>query len=262
MEVARANLLGVGVSAVNYDLAMKTIDAWTAEKSAHYVCVATVNALVQSQHDEEFRRIHNRAGLVTPDGMPLVWLARLMGFEHTRRVYGPDLLLQVCRRSVGRLRHYFYGGGPGVAEVLASKLGARCPGLLIAGTGSPPFYPGTRRYRPLTDEEEKALVESIDNSSADIVWVGLGTPYQERWMAKYVRKLKAPVLVGVGAAFDFHTGLVKQAPVWMQRNGLEWLFRLLVEPRRLWRRYLIGNSVFLWLILCQALGRRPPPLDS
>jgi N-acetylglucosaminyldiphosphoundecaprenol N-acetyl-beta-D-mannosaminyltransferase len=262
VEIARANILGIGVSAIDYDLAATEMERWARQNSPHYVCVATVNALVQGQNDQEFRRIHNAAGLVTPDGMPLVWLSRLMGFRQVQRVYGPDLLLHVCRRSAGNLRHYFYGGRPGVADLLARNLGAQCPGLLVAGTGAPPVYPGTTRYRPLTSEEESALIETINNSGADIVWVGLGTPYQERWMAEHVRKLRAPVLVGVGAAFDFHTGLVRQAPHWMQRAGLEWLFRLIMEPRRLWRRYLIGNSIFLWLILCQALGRRPPPLDA
>jgi N-acetylglucosaminyldiphosphoundecaprenol N-acetyl-beta-D-mannosaminyltransferase len=238
------------------------MERWIQQNSPHYVCVATVNALVQCQNDEGFRRIHNAAGLVTPDGMPLVWLSRLMGFRQTQRVYGPDLLLHVCRHSVGCLRHFFYGGCPGVAELLATKLSQRFPGLLIAGTDAPPVYAGTTRYRPLTDNEERVLVETINTSGADIVWIGLGTPYQERWMAEHVRKLRAPVLVGVGAAFDFHTGLVKQAPRWMQQAGLEWLFRLMAEPHRLWKRYLIGNSVFLWLILRQVLGKRPQPLDA
>ncbi len=262
MEIARANILGVGVSAIDYDLAVDQMERWIQRNSPHYVCVATVNAVVQSQNDEEFRRIHNAAGLVTPDGMPLVWLSRLMGFKQVQRVYGPDLLLQVCGRSAGRFRHYFYGGRPGVAELLANKLVQRFPGLLIAGTGAPPVYRGTTQYRPLTEDEEGTLIATINNSAADILWIGLGTPYQERWMAEHVGRLKVPVLVGVGAAFDFHTGLVSQAPRWMQQAGLEWLFRLTMEPRRLWRRYLIGNSVFLWLILRQALGKRPPPLDA
>jgi len=262
VEIARANILGIGVSVINYELATAEMERWVRENSPHYVCVATVNAVVQSQNDEQFRRIHNLAGLVTPDGMPLVWLARLMGYRQIRRVYGPDLLLHVCRHSIGRSRHYFYGGRPGVAGLLAAKLCRRFPGLLIAGVGTPPFYPGTTRYRPLTDDEERGLINSINHSGADMVWFGLGMPYQERWMARLLNKLNAPVLVGVGAAFDFHTGLVKQAPRWMQQTGLEWVFRLMMEPRRLWRRYLIGNSVFLWLLLRQALGRRPPPLDA
>jgi N-acetylglucosaminyldiphosphoundecaprenol N-acetyl-beta-D-mannosaminyltransferase len=262
VEIARANILGVGVSAIDYDLAETQMKRWIKQHSPSYVCVATVNSLVQSQTDEELRRIHNAAGLVTPDGMPLVWLSRLMGFRQTQRVYGPDLLLHVCRHSVGNLRHYFYGGRPGVAELLARTLRERIPGLLVAGTGAPPFYEGTTRYRPLTDNEEWTLIETINNSNPDIVWIGLGTPYQERWMAEHVRKLSAPVLVGVGAAFDFHTGLLKQAPRWIQQTGLEWLFRLSMEPRRLWKRYLIGNSVFLWLILKQALVKRPLAIEA
>jgi N-acetylglucosaminyldiphosphoundecaprenol N-acetyl-beta-D-mannosaminyltransferase len=262
LEIARTNILGIGVSAIDYDLAAAEIERWIRENSPHYVCVATVNAVVQSQNDEHLRRIHNLAGLVTPDGMPLVWLGRLMGYRQIQRVYGPDLLLHVCRNSIGRLRHYFYGGRSGVAELLTTKLCQRFPGLLVAGTGTPPVYPGTTRYRALMDDEERAMIDTINQSGADVVWFGLGTPYQERWMAGLLNKLNAPVLIGVGAAFDFHAGLVKQAPRWMQQLGLEWLFRLMMEPRRLWRRYLIGNSVFLWLLLRQALGRRPPPLDA
>lgn len=262
MTIPRVNILGVGVSAIDYDIAEAEIKRWIQNRSRSYVCVATVNSLVHSQNHEEFRRIHNAAGLVTPDGMPLVWLSRIMGFRHTRRVYGPDLMLRVCQHSAPQLRHYFYGGRPGVAELLARKLCARYPGIAVAGTGAPPVYDGTTRYRPLDQDEEHALVERINNCNPDIVWIGLGTPYQEHWMAEYVNKLTAPVLVGVGAAFDFHAGLVKQAPRWVQQAGLEWLFRLSKEPRRLWRRYLIGNSMFLWLILKYAMGKQVLPIEN
>jgi N-acetylglucosaminyldiphosphoundecaprenol N-acetyl-beta-D-mannosaminyltransferase len=206
---------------------------------------------MESQWDEELRHIHNAAGLVTPDGMPLVWLSRLMGFHQVQRVYGPDLMLALCERSALQgYRQFFYGGAPGVAEKLLAQLQTRFPSLQIAGFHSPPF-------RLLTPEEDAAVIDHINMVKPHILWVGISTPKQERWMADHVGRLNATVLIGVGAAFDFHAGLRKQAPHWMQRSGLEWFFRLLMEPRRLWRRYLLNNPWFLWLILLQALGKNP-----
>jgi len=182
---------------------------------------------MECQRDPELRRIYNASGMTTPDGMPLVWLSRLHGYHHVDRVYGPDLMLALCERSVKRgYRHFFYGGAEGVPEHLAARLQSRFPGLIVAGTYSPPF-------RPLRPEEDEQIVQLINETSPDIVWVGLGSPKQERWMAEHIDRLTAPVLIGVGAAFDFHTGRKPQAPRWMQRSGLEWLFRLLTEPRRL-----------------------------
>lgn len=247
--VPRVNILGVGVSAINMEMALLSIDDWISQCEPHYVCVSGVHGVMESQRDEELRRIHNAAGLVTPDGMPLVWLSHLSGFRHVERVYGPDLLLATCARSSERgYRHFFYGGADGVAEKLTMKLCSRFPELTIVGFHTPPF-------RPLTPEEDRVVVECINATQPDIVWVGMSTPKQERWMAAHVGKLSAPVLIGVGAAFDFHAGIKKQAPRWMQRNGLEWFFRLLMEPRRLWRRYLINNPSFVWLALLQMLGR-------
>jgi N-acetylglucosaminyldiphosphoundecaprenol N-acetyl-beta-D-mannosaminyltransferase len=256
MTIPRANILGVGVSVINMVMALHAIEGWIARRESHYICVTGVHGVMESQRDAELRRIHSTAGLVTPDGMPLVWLSRRMGFRHVERVYGPDLLLAVCERSLAwGSCHFFYGGAPGVAETLARRLQSRFPGLRLAGTYSPPF-------RPLTLEEDQAVVERINAAQPDIVWVGMSTPKQERWMAEHVGRLSASVLVGVGAAFDFHAGLKRQAPRWMQTSGLEWLFRLLVEPRRLWRRYLINNPWFLWLILLQALGKEPYALEA
>jgi N-acetylglucosaminyldiphosphoundecaprenol N-acetyl-beta-D-mannosaminyltransferase len=255
MKIPRANILGVGVSAIDMAMALRAIEGWIVRREPHYICVTTVHGVMESQWDEELRRIHNAAGLVTPDGMPLVWLSRLMGFRRVERVYGPDLLLAVCEWSTEwGYRHFFYGGGPGVAEKLAARLQSRFPGLKLAGTYSPPF-------RPLTPEEDKAVVEFINTAQPDIVWVGISTPKQERWMAEHVGRLSAPVLAGVGAAFDFQAGLKRQAPRWVQQSGLEWVFRLLMEPRRLWRRYLINNPWFLWLMLLQALGKEPYALE-
>jgi N-acetylglucosaminyldiphosphoundecaprenol N-acetyl-beta-D-mannosaminyltransferase len=251
MPISRVNILGVQVSAINMALALTTIEQWIARHDQHYVCVTGVHGVMESQGDEELRRIHNAAGLVTPDGMPLVWLSRLKGFRQVERVYGPDLLLEVCERSARQgYRQFFYGGAPGVAERLAARLQARFPGLQIAGVDSPP-------YRPLTPEEDAAIIEAINAANPSILWIGLSTPKQERWMAAHLGQLKAPVLIGVGAAFDFHAGVKRQAPRWMQRSGLEWSFRLAMEPRRLWRRYLVNNPRFLWLVLLQTLGRRP-----
>ncbi len=247
-SLSRTNILGVGVSAVNLEMALNQIDGWITSKDHQYICVTGVHGVIESQRDEQLRIIHNRAGLVTPDGMPLVWLSRWMGNKQVSRVYGPDLLLAVCEQSLrSGWSHYFYGGGAGIADQLAERLQARYPGINIAGVECPP-------YRPLTDAEDQAVVERINASGADILWVGLGAPKQEYWMAAHLGRIQAPVMIGVGAAFDFHAGVKKQAPLWMQRSGLEWLFRLGSEPKRLWKRYLINNPLFIALVLLQWMG--------
>lgn len=244
----RVNVLGVGVSAITMGDALTHIARWIATSARHYVCVTGVHGVMESHVDPALKEIHNRAGLVTPDGMPLVWLSWLHGHRRVERVYGPDLMLACCEASVARgYRHFFYGGDTGVPELLAARLQQRFPGLIIAGTWSPPF-------RELSAAEEQAMIERIGAARPDIVWVGLSTPKQERWMARYVGRLRAPVLIGVGAAFDMHAGVKKQAPRWMQRSGLEWLFRLSSEPRRLGRRYLVNNPWFLWRLLLQSSG--------
>jgi N-acetylglucosaminyldiphosphoundecaprenol N-acetyl-beta-D-mannosaminyltransferase len=246
----RVDILGVGVSAIDMGLAVETITRWIETREPHYVCVTGVHGVMESQDDERLRAIHNAAGLVTPDGMPLVWISRWRGHRHVRRVYGPDLMLAVCAASVERgWRHFFYGGGEGTPELLADRLRERFPGILVAGTYSPPF-------RALSEDEDADIVRRIDAAAADIVWVGLSTPKQERWMSEHVRRLAAPVLVGVGAAFDFHAGLKRQAPRWMQRAGLEWLFRMASEPKRLGPRYAVNNPRFVWRILKSA-ARKP-----
>ena len=249
IDPRRVDVLGVGVSAVDMETALATIDRWIATRESQYVCVTGVHGVMESQRDEELRRIHNRAGMVTPDGMPLVWLSRLAGQGHVRRVYGPDLMLACCQRSPGiGHRHFFYGGAEGVPQRLIDRLQARFPGLAVAGGYSPPFG-------ALSPEEDEAIVRRINGANADIVWVGLSTPKQEHWMSEHRERLSAPVLIGVGAAFDFNAGLKRQAPRWMQQSGTEWLFRLLTEPRRLWRRYLINNPVFVWKVLVRFLTR-------
>jgi len=246
----RFNVLGVRVSAINPRDALDTIRLWIDQRQRRYVCVTGVHGVMESVNDPSLRAIHNGAGMVTPDGMPLVWLAWLNGWRRADRVYGPDLMLNVCgAQSMRNATHFLYGGGDGVAERLADSLRARIPGIRIAGTHTPPFR------RP-TPEEDSAAVDAINASNADIVWVGLSTPKQERWMAEHRSRLQAPVLIGVGAAFDFHAGLKRQAPRLIQRSGLEWLFRLCTEPRRLWRRYLSNNPRFIYHVLLQSAGVR------
>jgi len=248
-ESLRVDVLGVEVSAIDMGQALAVIQGWIARRERQYVCVTGVHGVMESQRDPELRRIHNTAGLVTPDGMPLVWLARRAGFHHVDRVYGPDLMLACCELSVQHgYRHFFYGGAPGVPERLADRLVKRLPGLRVVGTFSPPF-------RSAGAAESDDVIQHINAAGADIVWVGLSTPKQERWMHVHRGRLAAPVLIGVGAAFDFLAGTKRQAPRWMQRSGLEWLFRLGQEPRRLWRRYSYNNLRFIAGILRQG-GRR------
>jgi len=250
--IRRVDVLGVGVSAINMDMAVAEVTRWIEEDERNYVCVTGVHGVMESQSDPELLRIHNESGLTTPDGMPMVWSAHKAGADHVSRVYGPDLMLELCERAAERgWTAYLYGGKEGVPELLTERLQARFPGLEIVGAYSPPF-------RELSEAEEAAIVEEINRVDPDIVWVGLSTPKQERWVAKHVDRLQARALLAVGAAFDFHAGLVPQAPSWMQRSGLEWLFRLAKEPKRLWRRYLGNNPRFLWAILRRRPTLRPP----
>jgi N-acetylglucosaminyldiphosphoundecaprenol N-acetyl-beta-D-mannosaminyltransferase len=243
----RFDVLGLPVSAITMADAVAVIDGWIRDRTPHYVCVTGVHGVMESRRDGDLLQIHRGAGLVTPDGMPLVWLAHFEGRSRVERVYGPDLLLECCRRSLEtKSSHFFYGGAEGIAERLVDRLSARFPGLAVAGTYCPPF-------RPLTREEDDRLVDTINAANPDIVWVGLSTPKQERWMAAHVGRLRASALIGVGAAFDFHAGVKRQAPRWMQRSGLEWTFRLATEPRRLWRRYLVNNPSFVWQVARERL---------
>ncbi|CAN5778183.1 WecB/TagA/CpsF family glycosyltransferase [soil metagenome] len=248
--IARVDVLGVRVSAIDMESGIAEIGRWIATGEQHYVCVTGVHGVMESQRDEELRRIHNQSGLTTPDGMPMVWAGRWAGARWMRRVYGPDLMLALCERAAREgWSSYFYGGKDGVPERLAEQLTARFPGLRVVGTYSPPF-------RALSEAEDEELIERINGAAPDLLWVGLSTPKQERWMAAHVGRIQAPVMLGVGAAFDIHAGTLAQAPHWMQRSGLEWLYRLLREPRRLWRRYFYNNPRFAFSIM-----RRRPKLD-
>jgi N-acetylglucosaminyldiphosphoundecaprenol N-acetyl-beta-D-mannosaminyltransferase len=252
----QVNILGVGISAISMEDALEQIAYWIEHRDRDYVSVCNVHTVMECQQDPHMRRAVNGAGMATPDGMPLVWLGRKKSGRDVRRVYGPDLMLALCQLSARRgYSHYFYGGAEGIPELLAERLKARIPGLEVAGGYSPPF-------RPLTPEQDARIVSQINAAHPDIVWVGLGTPKQDLWMASHRDRLTAPVLIAVGAAFDFHAGRKKQAPRWMQRSGLEWLFRLMTEPRRLWRRYLVYNPLFVTLVLLQAVGLRKYTLDT
>ncbi len=243
------SVLGVRVHAVQVPDAVLELEHWIAErKGARYVAVTGMHGVTEARQDPAFRAILNGADLVVPDGMPLVWLGRLHGHGLKRRVYGPELMLAFFERTARRgHRHFFYGGAPGVPQELAETLVARFPGTKVAGTYSPPF-------RSLSAEEGAQIVQEINAAQADVLWVGLSTPKQERWMYEHRDLLNVPVMVGVGAAFDFHTGRMKQAPVWMRENGFEWLFRLLHEPRRLWRRYILQGSQFVLNVSLELVG--------
>jgi N-acetylglucosaminyldiphosphoundecaprenol N-acetyl-beta-D-mannosaminyltransferase len=237
------------VDAVQITDVVALMEEWIARRDGcRDVAVTGMHGVMEAQHDGQFKTILNGAGMVVADGMPLVWIGRRHGFEMRRRVYGPELMETFCRETAKKgCRHFFYGGAPGVAKDLAERFAARFPGMIVAGTYSPPF-------RALTRKEDCEIIEAIERAQADIVWVGLSTPKQERWMSEHRERLNVPVLVGVGAAFDFHTGRIAQAPEWMQESGLEWLFRLTMEPRRLWQRYLLYGAEFVALVLLESLG--------
>jgi N-acetylglucosaminyldiphosphoundecaprenol N-acetyl-beta-D-mannosaminyltransferase len=244
----RVNILGVGVSALNMEIALRETELLLDRGQQGYICVTGVHGIMEAQSDEGFRGILNRSFLTTPDGMPTVWLGRMQGFKEMSRVYGPDYMLGVCERSVTRgYRHFLYGGKPGVAEELRTALTRKFPGLQIVGTYTPPF-------RPLSTEEENDLRFQLEASQADVLWCGLSTPKQERFMAAYCQRMPVKLMVGVGAAFDLLSGNLSEAPDWMKNAGLQWLYRLMKEPGRLWRRYLLNNPRFTWLTFLQLTG--------
>jgi N-acetylglucosaminyldiphosphoundecaprenol N-acetyl-beta-D-mannosaminyltransferase len=250
LQAPRTNILGVGISAVDMQDAIMLSDSLIRENRKGYVCVTGVHGVIEAQSDEAFRRILNRSFMTTPDGMPLVWIGRIQGQTRMRRVYGPDYMVDMCRFSVSRgYRHFLYGGDHGIAERLATELVRRCPGLQIVGTYTPPF-------RPLNSNEETELVALVAEKKPDVFWVGLSTPKQERFMAQFLNKLDVKLMVGVGAAFDIHTGEIKDASPWVKKAGLQWLHRLAQEPHRLWRRYLVNNPKFIWNIGLQFLRLR------
>jgi N-acetylglucosaminyldiphosphoundecaprenol N-acetyl-beta-D-mannosaminyltransferase len=261
----KVSVLGVGISTTSYSDAVRVCGELIADapcesaSSTHegrYVCVTSAHGLVLARSDDRFRAILNGAVLVTPDGMPVVWALRSFGVSGQNRVYGPDLMLELLKQAeaVGH-RVFLYGGRPDTLHALASRLEGRYPELKIVGSYSPPF-------RPMTADEDAALIAMIRRLQPHLIFVGLSTPKQEYWMASHARAFPGAVLIGVGAAFDFHAGRVSQAPRWMQQLGLEWAFRLASEPRRLWRRYILITPRFLPLWGLQKLGLLSPRLNS
>ena len=257
----RVNVLGVGISPINLDIAEELIFEAIESGEQGYVGVTGVHGVSEAQSDPKFKDILNNTFLNTPDGMPMVWYAQLNGYKKVSRVYGPDLMLNICSRSTEcDVKHFFYGGREGIAEKLKSNLKEKFPGIQVVGTYTPPF-------RPLTNDEEIEVRNKINDSGAHCIWVGLSTPKQEKFMSGFLNKYGknysgdsslegSKIFFGVGAAFDFHAGLIPQAPSWMQSCGLEWFYRLCKEPRRLWKRYLKNNPLFLFRAFMQILGLR------
>jgi N-acetylglucosaminyldiphosphoundecaprenol N-acetyl-beta-D-mannosaminyltransferase len=244
-------VLGIPLALTDYDRTLDWIDRMVASDTRGYVCVAAVHTVMESQEDPDLRAAVLASSLTVPDGQPLVWAMNALGHDLSSRVYGPDLMDRACARAAETgQRFYLYGGrNQGALVQLALNLRRRHPGLRIVGGYSPP-------YRELTDDERRAIAREIDASEAEVVWVGIGVPKQEKWMAAMRPRLRAPILIGVGAAFDFHAGLVPQAPGWMQTAGLEWAYRLAHEPRRLWRRYVRYNPLFVAAFARQLIRHR------
>ena len=246
----RITILGVEVSPSTMKGTAERVAEAVRSRRKLRLAFCTAHMMTESQRDPALKEAVNGCDVVATDGMPLVWLCRLKGAGYARRVYGPDAMLAFCEYGLEHgWRHYFYGATPAKLHRLEGRLRASFPGLQVAGSYSPPF-------RALTPAEKQDVARRINAAQPDLVWVGLGMPKQELWAAEFQPALDAPVILAVGAAFDFHSGAVKQAPPWMQRSGTEWLFRLSQEPGRLWRRYLIGNAVFVWLLAKEFITSR------
>lgn len=245
-------ILGMRVDAGTYMTAIRRIVDWATKGESRYVSIATVNNVMESYDDSAFQNIMNEADMVTSDGMPLVWGLRALGLKKAERVYGPDLMpMMLGAAEVEGIPVGFYGADAGTLDKIQELSKRRWPNLLAPYWHSPPF-------RPLTDEEDLRVIEEIRRSGARILFIGLSTPKQERWMAGHRGRINA-VMLGVGAAFDFLAGTKAQAPRWMMRWGLEWLFRLATEPRRLWRRYLKHNPRFVFQFWLQLMGLKAFP---
>lgn len=244
-KVPSLNVLGIPISAVTLPRAAELIAELAQQGNSSTVAIAAVHSVIDAQDDPGAKKAMREAALCVPDGVPLVWLLRLCGYKNVSQVCGTDLMLELSRVMAAKgLSAYYFGGQPGVAETLAARLAHDYPGLRTAGVHSPPF-------KDMDEDEKTRIADMINQANADIVWIGLGAPKQERWMNEFRPRLTAPVLIGAGAAFDFNTGRMTRAPRWMQKCALEWVYRLVKEPRRLWRRYLRNNPLFLWYVFCQ-----------
>ncbi len=241
--MSKTNILGISVDAQRFEDALNTLCNWLAESQPRMICTCTTYTIMMAGEQPAVFQALSRADMITADGMPLVWIQHRRGVPFAKRVYGPDLMLALCQRTAEtNYHHFFLGGLSGVAEQLSRVLQARYPALKISGCYTPPFA-------SVDELPNQALVEHLNNLPIDILWVGLGSPKQDLWMSVYRPVLRARLLIGVGAAFDFVAGVKPQAPPWMQRSGLEWLFRLVQEPRRLGIRYLIYNPRFIFKVL-------------
>jgi len=238
------NVLGAHFSLLSYREVMATIQGWREKQEHHYITLTPPYSVVMCQRDPRLQQATNDASLVLPDGVGIILAARLLGYPHHGRVTGPTLMLRLC--DAGRdwgARHFFYGGWPGFTDALVTRLTARFPGLIVTGVHCPPF-------RELAAKEDIEFVQYVNDCHPDIVWVGLGSPKQEKWMAQHVGRIRSAALIGVGAAFDFHSGRIPWAPKWMRQMGIEWAYRLAIEPRRMWRRN-VSSFVFLAQVLTQ-----------
>jgi len=252
----QVNVLGVGVHPVDMEKATAILEARIKGGEKGYICLAGVHGIMEAQRDPTLKSIFAKALLVAPDGMPTVWIGHMQGFDDMRRVFGPDLMIEIFAREEFRnCVHFFCGGEPGVAENLRDALLRRFPWAKIVGTYSPPF-------RTMTAEEEGELAALVRSLQPDIIWVGLSTPKQERFMARYLPLLDTKLMIGVGAAYLFHTGAIRDSPQWVKRAGLQWMHRLFQEPSRLWRRYLLNNPFFIFSVLLQILGLKQFTLAS
>ena len=252
------SVVGTPINPVSWDDALRIIQRWASERQSRYVCICNVHSVITAQQDPEFNRVVQHSDLNTPDGAPIAMMLRRLGCAGQRRINGPDLMWKHCEVAArAGTSIYLYGGMPDALSALQTRLAESFPGLKIAGAYSPPF-------RALSVQEDQAIVDTINSSGAGVVWVGLGCPKQEKWMAAHRGRINA-VMVGVGAAFDFHAGRLKRAPHWMRNLGLEWMHRLISDPARLWKRYLVTNSMFIALASRQLLrfrwarlmGKRP-----
>ena len=226
------------IDALTWDAALSRIHAWAAQRESRYVCICNAHSVVTASHDAAFGQVVAQADMATADGAPVAWMIRRLGFKDQQRINGPDLMWRYFAQAAQRQESvYLYGGAPETLAILQKRIALDFPGLKVAGAVSPPF-------RTLTPAEDAAAVDHINASGAGTVWVSLGCPKQEIWMAAHRGRINA-VMVGVGAAFDYHAGTIQRAPLWMQNNSLEWFYRLATEPRRLWRRYLMTNTLFI-----------------
>lgn len=242
----RSPIIGTPIDVLGWQEALSRMAGWSAAHESRYVCICNVHSVVSARQDALFANVLLEADMATPDGAPVAWVLRIHGFKGQSRISGPDLMWKYCAEASQRGESiYLYGGLPTTLEALQRRLTVEFPSLRIAGAYSPP-------YRQLTTEEDTAVVDAVNESGAGTVWVSLGCPKQERWMAEHRGRINA-VMIGVGAAFDYHAGIIRRAPLWMQRAGLEWFYRLCAEPRRLWKRYLVTNVLFLYYAVCQLL---------